>query len=103
MSWFIELPQPTIVAIGGIVLAVLGLLIQWVSAYIPWLGSFLEQFKFEWGVALSAALVAWMQNALPGGELAGISTLAVQLVVALVLYGLAKVGLASRGVAGFKR
>ena len=102
MSWFIELPQPTIVAIGGIVLAAFGLLIQWISGYAPWLAAFLEGYKLEWGMGLSALLVAWMQNALPGGDLAGVSILAVQLVVAVIVYALGKLGLAKAKVAGFK-
>ena len=102
MTWFVELPQPTIAAIAGIVLALMGLLVKWVSAYVPWLGEFLKQFEGSWGAALTTAIVVWLQNVLPGGDLSNISVLAVQLIVALVVYGLGKVGLARAKVAGFK-
>jgi len=97
----IELPVETIALIGGVVLGLLGLLIQWIGAYLPWLGTFLEQYKQEWGMALSALLVAWLQNALPGAELAGISVLAVQLVVAIAVFALGKLGLRKAKVQGF--
>lgn len=99
---FVELPIETVALIGGVVTALLGLLVKWVGGYVPWLAVFLEKYQTEWGVALSAALVVWIQNALPGAELAGISLLVVQLVIAIVVYALGKLGLASYGVRGFK-
>lgn len=98
----IELPSNVIASIGGIVLALLGLAIHYIGSYVPWLESFLEKYRQEWGVALSAILVAWIQNGLPGGEYLEVSTLAVQLVVAAVVLGLSKLGLARLGVRGFK-
>ena len=100
---FVELPIETIALIGGIVLGLLGLVIQWVGDYLPWLGNFLEQFKREWGIALSAMLVAWMQNVLPGAEWAGVSVLAVQLVVAIIVIALGKLGLGAAGVRAFTK
>lgn len=98
---FVELPVVTQIAIGGIVTALLSLLIQYAGGYAPWLGAFLAKYKEEWGVAISAALVAYIQNALPGAEYAGVSVLAVQLVVAIVVLVLVKYGLAKARVRGF--
>lgn len=99
---FVDLPVVTQIAIGGIVTALLSLLIQFVGSYVPWLEAFLAKYKEEWGVAISAALVAWIQNALPGAEYAGVSVMAVQLVVAIVVLVLAKYGLAKARVRGFR-
>lgn len=98
---FVELPVVAQIAIGGIVTALLSLLVQFVGSYVPWLGEFLKKYAQEWGVTISAALVAYIQNALPGAEYAGVSVLAVQLVVTIVVLVLAKYGLAKARVRGF--
>lgn len=100
--WLIDLPTNTEVLIGGLVMALLGLLVNWVAAYVPWLGVFLEKYKTEWGVTLAALFVGYLETNLPGGEYAELSVLGVQLVVAAILLALGKLGLGKAGVRGFK-
>lgn len=102
MNWFVELPNDTKVAIGSIVLTVLSLAVAYISSVVPWLGEFLKKYKEEWALAVTAALIQWLQNLLPGGAYTDISTLSVQLVVAIVLVLLAKLALAKLKVKGFR-
>ena len=67
-AWLIELPEPTVAAVVALVVALLGVLIRFVSTYSPWLGEFLEKYREEWGTALGILLVNILQTYLPGGE-----------------------------------
>lgn len=101
MNWLIALPAETQTAIVGIFVGLVALAVKWVGSKWPWLGALLEAYATEWGMALAAIVIAWVQNTLPGGDLAGISVLAVQLVVAVIVYVLGKLGLGAAGVNGF--
>ncbi len=101
-AWLIELPEPTVAAVVALVVALLGVLIRLVSTYSPWLGEFLEKYREEWGTALGILLVNILQTYLPGGEWAGASILIVQLVVAVAVVLLAKLGLRKAGVRNFQ-
>ena len=100
--WLVDLPVDTQIAIGGVVLAILGLAIKYLTIYVPWLGDFLNKYKEEWALAVSGALITWLSNTLPGGEYEGVSILGVQLVVAIIVLVLTKLGLSRLGVRGFK-
>lgn len=95
--WFVELPAETQLAVIAAIAALVDLAITAAIAYAPWL-SWLEPYKEEWGMAAGAAALAFLQNALPGGEWAEVSILAVQLVLAiLAVVGFVKKFLAKRG------
>lgn len=96
-AWLIELPESTIAAVVAVVIAILGVAIRLIAAYVPWLGDFLEKYKEEWGTALGIYLANLLQTYLPGGEWAGASVLAVQLIVAVITVVLAKYGLRKAG------
>lgn len=99
LAYFVELPQEAQLAIVGLAVVLVDLAVTAAIAYVPWL-AFLEAYKEEWGLALGALAIQLLQNALPGGEYAAISILAVQLVLAIlaVVMG-AKKFLAKRGAA----
>ena len=101
-AFLISLPEPTQAAVIALVVAVMGVLIRFIAMYVPWLGDFLEQYKEEWGTALGVVLVNVLQQYLPGGEWAGASVLAVQLVVAVLVVLLGKYTLKKAGARGFK-
>ncbi len=101
-AWLIELPEPTVAAVVALVIALLGVLIRFVATYSPWLGEFLEKYREEWGTALGILLVNILQTYLPGGEWAGASILLVQLVVAVAVVLLAKLGLRKAGARNLK-
>jgi hypothetical protein len=101
MAWFIDLPAPTEGAILGIVLAVLTLAIQFLASYVPWLAAFLEQYKQEWAIALTGALVLALEAWLPGGDWADVSILGVQIVVAVLVIALGRIALNKLRVRGF--
>lgn len=101
-AWLIELPSETAAAVIALVVALVGVAIRFVAMYVPWLGDFLDKYKEEWGTALGIVVVNVLNTYLPGGEWAGVSVLAVQLVVAVVVVLLAKLGLKKAGVRGFK-
>lgn len=99
VAYFVELPQSVQLAVIGLVVVLVDLAVTAAIAYLPWL-AFLEPYKEEWGLALGALAVQFLQNALPGGEYTAISILAVQLVLAIlaVVMGVKKF-LAKRGAA----
>lgn len=99
MSWLIELPVETQTALFGVVAGLLGLLIRWVSAKVPvWLGNILKSYEAAWAMTLGALVVGLVEANMPGGEVAGISMLAVQLFVAVAVYVLGKLGLEAAGL-----
>lgn len=97
LAWLVQLPEPTVAAVIALVVALLGVLIRLVSTYSPWLGEFLEKYREEWGTAIGILLVNILQTYLPGGEWAGASILIVQLVVAVAVVLLAKLGFRKAG------
>ncbi len=99
MSWLIELPAETVAAVISLVIAVFGVLLRLLASYVPWLASFIERYREEWGTAIGILLVNIMQTYLPGGEWAGTSVLLVQLAVAVATVLLAKAALAKAGAA----
>lgn len=101
-AWLIELPEPTVAAVVALVVTLLGVLIRLVSTYSPWLGAFLEKYREEWGTALGILLVNILNTYLPGGEWAGASVLLVQLIVAVAVVLLAKLGLRKAGARNFQ-
>lgn len=98
---FLELPSQTQALIVATVTVALNLLIQFVSTYVPWLGGFLQKYAQEWAIAISVAVVVWLQNVLPGAEYADLSLQAVTLVFTALLLWLSRVVLARAGVRGF--
>jgi len=102
MSWFVELPSDTQIAIGVAIMALVNILTSLVVAYVPWLDGFIGKYKEEWAIALSGAVVAWLQNILPEAY-PELSVLAVQFVAGVILALLAKYGLAKLKVKAFIR
>lgn len=95
--WFVELPAETQLAVIVTVAALVDLAITAAIAYAPWLG-WLEPYKEEWGMAAGASVLGLIQNALPDGQWAAASVLAVQLVLAIIAaVGFVKKFLAKRG------
>lgn len=97
MNWFVELPSETQLGVLAVVAALVDLGVTALIAYVPWL-AFLEAYKAEWGMLAGAAVLAFLENLLPGGEWAAVSVIAVQLVLAIIsAVGMAKKFLAKRG------
>jgi hypothetical protein len=93
---FVELPAETQLAVIGLIAALVDLGINALIAYAPWLG-WLEPYKEEWGHMAGVAVLAFLQNLLPG-DYAEASILAVQLVLAIIAIVMgAKKFLAKRG------
>ncbi len=100
---FIQLPDPAQAAIFAAVTFVLGFVITQIGSAVPWLASFLGQYKAEISMAVSGAIVTVVQNVL--------NTIPVQyddivsLVIQLVLAVLTALGLfnflAKKNVRGF--
>ena len=101
-AFLISLPEPTQAAVIALVVSLFAVLVRLVSNYLPWLGEFLDKYKEEWGTAVGIMLVNVLNQYLPGGEWAGASVLAVQLVVAVVTVLLAKYGLKKAKARGFR-
>lgn len=97
---FVQLPDETKVAISGLILAVVNLLFMYAVSVVPWL-KFFEQYKEEWAMAISAALILWLENVLPEAY-PDAAILAVQLLVALGLIIVGKYLLKRNGVRGFQ-
>lgn len=99
--FLISLPEPTQAAVIALMVAVVGVLVRWMAMYVPWLGTFLDKYKEEWGTALGVLVVNVLQQYLPGGEWAGASILAVQLVVVVLTILVGKYLLNKAKVRGF--
>ena len=102
MIFLVDLPEPVQVSVIAATIAVVALLVRLVSMYVPWLGMFLEKYKEEWGTSVGILLVNLLEQWLPGGEWVGVSILAVQLVVAVVIVVLGKYLFRKAGARGFK-
>ena len=100
---FVQLPDPAQAAIFAAATFVLGFVITQISAVVPWLASFLGQYKTEISMAVSGAIVTVVQyvlNTIPV-QYDNIVSLVIQLVLAvlaaLVLFNF----LAKKNVKGF--
>ena len=94
---FVEFDPTLQAGIIAAVIALVGVLIRFVASYVPWLGLFLEKYKEEWGTGLGVLLVNILQAKLPGGEWASVSVIGVELLVAVVVVLLAKLGAVRAG------
>lgn len=100
-AWFVPLPDATRLAITAVVVAVVGLAFAWIGGKLPWTVPFLSKYKEEVSLALAAAVIGFVENALPSAY-PDISILVVELVLAvLAAIGLFKV-LGKAGARGFK-
>jgi len=98
---FVQLPDATRVAITALVVAVLGLLFAKIGSLFPWSVPFITKYKEEISLALAAASVGVIENALPSAYPEP-SILFVNLVLSvLAAIGLFKV-FAKSGVKGFR-
>ncbi len=98
---FVQLPDATRLGVTAIVVALVGLAFNYIGGLLPWSKPFLSKYKEEISVTLAAAVVGFIENALPSAY-PDISILVVQLILAaLAAVGLFKV-LAKAGVRGFK-
>jgi hypothetical protein len=98
---FVPLPDASRLAITALVVAVVGLAFAKIGELIPWAVPFLSKYKEEISLALAAALIGVIENALPSAY-PEISLLVVELVLAvLAAIGLFKV-LGKAGVKGFR-
>ena len=101
VAGFVALPDTTKVAIDGLLILGVSLALQFAISRIQFL-SFLAPYSKEWGLGLSALVIPWLENLLPGGLFAEASTLGVQAVLALISGWLASNKfLGSKGVKGF--
>ena len=101
VNGFVQLPDAERLAITTLVVAVLGWVFAWVGTKFPWTSPFIEKYKMEISLALAAAVVGFIENALPSAY-PEISILIVQLVLAvLASIGLFRV-LAKAGVKGLR-
>ena len=101
INGFVQLPDAQRLAITALVVAVLGYVFAKVGELFPWSTPFIEKYKMEISLALAAAVVGFVENALPSAY-PEISLLVVQLILAaLAAFGLFKV-FAKAGVQGFK-
>ena len=98
VAQFVQLPDVTRLGITAVAVAVVGLAFAWIGGKLPWTIPFLSKYKEEISLTLSAALIGWIENALPSAY-PDISILFVQLVLAVfATIGLFKV----LGKAGIK-
>ena len=98
---FVPLPEAERLGITALVVALLGWVFTLIGSYIPWANDFLSKYKDEIAVSLSAAVVGFIENALPSAY-PEISLLVVQLVIAAIAsFGLFKF-LGKRGVKSFR-
>ena len=97
---FVALPDATQAGISFVVVALVGLLFNYIGGLLPFTSPFLAKYKEEISLACSAFVVGWIQNILPAAY-PEISVLVVQLILAaLASAGLFKV-LGKAGVRGF--
>ena len=98
---FVQLPDAERLGITTLIVAVVGLIFGKIAQYIPWTQPFLTKYKEEISVSLAAAVVGFIENALPSAY-PEISILVVQLLLAaLAAVGLFRV-FAKVGVYKFK-
>lgn len=96
MQTFVALPDPVKIALTGAVVWIVSWLFAQLIAMIPWL-QFLEEFKEPLALAIAAALIGWIEAAVPDAY-AGIAVAAIQLLlVILAFFGVGQ-GLKAKGV-----
>lgn len=108
LAYFVSLPDDMKATITGLIIGVLGLAIDYLIGVLPpWLGpigAFLKKYQQEWGLAIAAALITWLENALPSGYddviLKGISFL-LALIALFVPYFVLRNVFKARGVKAF--
>lgn len=82
-GYFVSLPEPQRIAITTLFVAAVGWLFAYIGSFAPWSVPFLEKYKMEISLALSAAFIGWLENLLPSAY-PEISILVVELVLALI-------------------
>jgi hypothetical protein len=60
---FVALPDDVKIGILALVGSALGLAFMWITAYVPWVGDFLNKYKEEWTAVLGYALIDLLENA----------------------------------------
>jgi hypothetical protein len=101
--FFVDLPGSVELGITAAIVALVFAVVKFVAARIPWLGGFLAQYANEVALAVSAAFILWLENALPSAY-PDIAVLALQLILAvLAAIGVIEKFLARRGVKGFMK
>lgn len=97
---FVEFPEEVKVGVIAVVVWAISWAFAQLVALVPFL-SFLNEFKEPLALAISAALIGWLQNAIPD-QYGGIAVIGVQLVLAiLALLGVGK-ALGAKGYRLFK-
>ena len=100
MEGFVALPDDVKIGIAAVVLWLVSFVFSQLIALVPFL-KFLEEFREPLALAIAAALIGWLENALPTG-LDNIAILAIQLVLAvLAAFGVSAV-FKKRGYRFFK-
>ena len=79
---FVALPSDVQLAIQALVVAAVAFAIQFVIVRVPFL-KFLAAYAQEWGLLLSAAVIDFIQNALPTGS-DDVSIKAILFILALI-------------------
>lgn len=103
VTTFVELPQPLQVAITSLAVFVVGWLFAQIGAALPWFVKLFGQYQDEIALALAAAVIGVIQNALalipPAWE--GVGNIVLMLIVAVLgALGLFRL-LGKAGVKGF--
>jgi hypothetical protein len=80
---FVALPDSLKLAIEALAVLAVSAVVQFAIAKLQFL-AFLLPYAREWGLALSALVIPWLENLLPGGAFAYASILAVQFVLAVI-------------------
>ena len=100
MESFVALPDDVKIGIAAVILWLVSFVFSQLIALVPFL-KFLEEFREPLALAIAAALIGWLENALPTG-LDNIAILAIQLVLAvLAAFGVSAV-FKKRGYRFFK-
>jgi hypothetical protein len=98
--FFVDLPSNVELGVTALIVGLFDVAILWTIARAPFL-KFFSAYKEEWGLALSAAFLAWLEGFLPSSH-PEISVLAVTLGLAIfAAIGFFKKFAARRGVQGF--
>lgn len=98
---FVPLPDTERLAVTALVVVALGFVFTKIVERLPWTAPFVDKYKEEISLAVAAAVVGFIENALPSAY-PEISILVVQLVLAVLAgAGLFSV-LGKSGVKGFR-
>jgi len=97
MQGFVALPTDVQLALTAVIVSAVVFAVQFAIGRFPWL-SFFSAYAREWGLAIAALLIEYIQNALPTGY--------DDVSVKLILFVLALIGVfvkfaAARNVKGF--